>query len=154
MAGYGFYSLDLPTRKILRFVNPAHEKKGDAITLKSTVVDTGNGLARTTLIRAGLLVVKKTSDSRYYRADDGSVGADRNAGAVVAAAEAADADWASKTVSLFINGRLIVTVTLGGSDDSNAEVATALSSRSSRPRPDLAKATLASTASKTTELAM
>ena len=119
---YGNAALELPCRAVLR--NTQGARKGGAITVDSTVVDTGNGLARTTLIRQGLLVVKVTSTGRYIRADTN--GGDRSAPPAVTASETADADWASKTITLKRNGATVVVVTLGAGDDTDAEVRDAL----------------------------
>jgi len=94
---------------------------------KTVVVDSGNvdsGSTPTSVLREGNVLVKRTSTGRYVEANDSN--GDRNTGAVVTAAEAADAGWQSKTITCTINGGKKVTVTLGGADDTNAEVATAL----------------------------
>ena len=97
---------------------------GPDAVLKSTVTDSGS--SPTTSIRKGQCIVKKTSDGLYYL-DDGlanASSADRNAAAVVTASETADGDWASKTITVTTLGGKR-TVTLGGADDTDAEVVTA-----------------------------
>lgn len=94
---------------------------------KTVVLDSGNvdsGSVPTSRLREGNVMVKRTSTGKYIEADDAN--GDRNAGAVVTAAEAADSDWQSADITVSQNGGDKVTVSLGGSDDTNAEVATAL----------------------------
>jgi hypothetical protein len=97
-------------------------KQGDDVLLASGQT---SSITPNHRIPRGTVVVKKTSTGKYYLADDASNG-DRNTGAVVTASETADADWKSKTITLTINGREVVTVTLGAGDDTDAEVKDAL----------------------------
>lgn len=111
--------------KVIHIDESMYNPGPDAI-LKSTVTD--SGASPTTTIRKGNSIVKKTSDGLFYL-DDGPANAssaDRNTVAAVVAQETADGDWASKTISVYVNGSLLVTVTLGGGDDTDAEVVTAL----------------------------
>lgn len=119
---YGNAALELPCRAVLR--NTQGARKGGAITVDSTVVDTGNGLARTTLIRQGLVVVKVTSTGRFIRAD--TSGGDRNAVATKSSLVAIGAGAASKTFKWRYKGGAEQSVTTGAGDNTAALVAAAL----------------------------
>ena len=119
-------SLTLPGREIKKGPLPAPIYK--SVMVKSTVTDAGDTAIRTTVLRPGMILVLKTSDGLYY-ADDGvanASSADRDTPASVSASETADGDWASKTITVTVDGGPSATVTLGGADDTDAEVVTAL----------------------------
>lgn len=95
--------------------------------MKEVLVDSGNvdsGSTPTSRIREGNVLVKRTSTGRYIEANDSN--GDRNLPPVVTASETADTDWDGETITLTVNGVAVVTVTLGGADDTDAEVVTAL----------------------------
>jgi hypothetical protein len=99
---------------------------GPAAQLISTATD--SGASPTTTIRKGNCIVKKTSTGLFY-IDDGITnagGADRNTPASVTAAETADGDWASKTITIYVDGGPAQVVTLGATDDTDAEVVAAI----------------------------
>lgn len=121
----GVKKLSLPARGFLGSQRPEDRRSGGAIVLKSTVVDTGNGLARTTLIRPGFVVGKKSSDGLFYRADDTSNVTGPTAATVTSAADIG-AGAASKTFKWKYKGGGEQTVTMGGADDTPAEVVTKL----------------------------
>lgn len=92
------------------------------VVLDSTNTDAGNTPA--TRFRPGNVVILRTSTGRYVEADD--TNADAMLPATVSAAETADTDWQSATITLALNGGPGHTVTLGAADDTDAEVVTAL----------------------------
>lgn len=120
MGAPGFYATRLEDVAILR--RPDAVKIGRNATLTSGM--TCSRMSPTYRLPPGSVVVKKTSTGKFVHSTDPS--GDRNSGAVVTSAEVPDGDWASKTITLTIDGRPIVTVTLGGSDDTTSEVVTAL----------------------------
>ena len=65
----------------------------------------------------GNVLVKRTSTGRYVEAND--TNGDTNSPASVSASETADGDWASKTITVNVNGMDLVTVTLGAGDDTD-----------------------------------
>lgn len=111
-------SQDFP--KIL--IDGVGARNGADVIVASGQTDSGSD--PTTRIRAGRVLVKRTSTGKYELAS--SATGDRCTPPVVTASETADADWASKTITLKNNGATVATVTLGGSDDTDAEVVTAL----------------------------
>lgn len=97
------------------------------VPFSDAVIDSGvsdSGSTPTTLIRPGTVLVKRTSTGRYVAANDAN--ADVPTQASVSSVAAAGATWASKIVTVVINGITIVAVTLGAADDTTAEVVTAL----------------------------
>ena len=96
--------------------------RGDQIQLDSTVVDARSN--PTSLIREGLVVVLVDADDNYILAD--TAGGDRNASASVSAAETADGDWQNTTITVTVDGGRSFDIVLGGADDTDAEVVTAL----------------------------
>jgi hypothetical protein len=90
--------------------------------ISSAELDVGTPTYR---IRAGNVMVYSTSLGKWVLTSN-TTDADVATAADVAASETADADWQSKTISAYRNGALIVTVTLGGGDDTDAEIVTAL----------------------------
>jgi hypothetical protein len=94
--------------------------------IEDVVVDSGctDSTTPTYRLRPGTVLVKRTSTGRYIAANDSN--ADVPTQAVVTASETADGDWASATITITLNGIALVTVSLGGSDDTDAEVVTAL----------------------------
>lgn len=80
----------------------------------------------------GMVVVKESGDGLYYKADtaDGASAGDINTAAVVTSLEAADTDWDGTDIGWAVYGPdgLIESgsVTLAGTDDTTAEVVTAL----------------------------
>ena len=97
-------------------------KKHSDVTIDSGQSDSGS--TPTSRIREGRVVVLRTSTGRYVFADDAN--GDRCTPPVVTAAEAADGDWASTTITLKRNGATVVTVTLGAGDNTTNLVVTAL----------------------------
>ncbi len=90
-----------------------------AVTGASDNVD-ANSPDRTTILRPGNILLKDTATKIYY--DDATTG-DPSTQATVTAAVTADASWASKTYTFTVNGVALVTVTSGGADDTDAEIA-------------------------------
>lgn len=100
---------------------------GTDVLVKSTVTDSGNTAMRTTILRPGTVLVKKTSDGLYYSAlFSDSNGADRSAAASVSSATGITASWASTTQTFVVNGGASTAVSMAAGDDTNAEVVTAL----------------------------
>lgn len=99
---------------------------GTDVLIKSSVTDSGNSAMRTTILRPGFVVVKKTSDGLYYAATFSGSNGDRSAAASVSSATGITTSWASTTQTFVVNGGASIAVTLAGSDDTNAEVVTAL----------------------------
>lgn len=64
-----------------------------SITIKSTVTDATNSAMRTTILRPGLVLVKKTSDGLYYLSTDAA--ADRATAPSIVSAGHADSDNAT-----------------------------------------------------------
>lgn len=94
---------------------------------KCVTSDSGNadsGSTPTTRMRPGNVLVKRTSTGRYVEANDSN--GDRSTPPSVSSAEAADTDWDGTTITVYLNGTLVATVVLAGSDDSTSEVVTAL----------------------------
>lgn len=120
----GFKSLSLPGRKVLL------RKEGlilgnDVILDGSVVADSGNGLARTSLIRQGNVVCKKTSNGKYYLAND-SVNGDRCAPAAVSSTGTGDGTWNSATVTVTIRGGVSLAVALSATTATAAAAVTDL----------------------------
>lgn len=72
----------------------------------------------------GDVVCRKSGATTFVEANDPNRAA--FGAPAVASAEAPDADWASKTVKLFVNGAEVASVALGAGDDTTAEVVAAL----------------------------
>lgn len=113
-------SISVPDRVI--HLDRTLYKPAPGVDIDSSVRDDGTDMP-TTRIRKGN-VLCKAATGRYVEADDADAVID--AQATVTALETADADWASTTITITENGIAIVTVTLAGSDDTDAEVAAAL----------------------------
>lgn len=96
---------------------------GPGITVDNAVVDSTNGLARTSILRPGFVVVKRASTGRYVAADD--VNGDRNLPASVTALITADATFASKQFDFVVDGGVLFSVTVSATDDTDAEIAAA-----------------------------
>lgn len=86
---------------------------GGAFTIKSTVVDSGSSPA--TLLRPGLVLVKKTSDSLYYLGDDAA--ADRSAAPSMTGAGHVDGNGAISVIGN--HGTISVTTTTGAGTVAN-----------------------------------
>lgn len=99
---------------------------GTDVLVKSTVTDSGNTAMRTTILRPGTVLVKKTSDGLYYSAIFSDSNGDRCTAASISSATGITASWASTTQTFVVNGGASIAVTLGGADDTNDEVVTAL----------------------------
>ena len=97
-------------------------EKDQAIVLDSTNTDAGN--TPTFRFRPGNVVVLETATGRYREANDAT--GDNSAAAAVTSAEVPDAGWQSATITTNINGQDVVIVTLAATDDTVAEVVTAL----------------------------
>lgn len=97
-------------------------EKDAPVTLDSTNTDSGSTPA--SRFRAGNVVILRTSTLRYVEAND--TNADSMAAATVRSAEAPDADWQSATITVSADGQAVIIVTLGATDDTVAEVVTAL----------------------------
>lgn len=119
----GVKTLKIPGRKI-RFQD-LPLVRGSDVTIKSTVVDSGNGLARTSLIRSGNVVVKKTADSLYYLANDATNG-DRNGPAIVTSVLGDGNAWKGATITSVINGGPGIAVTTQAGTATVAAAATDL----------------------------
>lgn len=105
-------SLSLPGRLVRNRERPY--VPGGAITIKSTVTDSGG--PRATILRPGLVVVKKTSDGLYYPADDAA--ADRAAApAAISTTSHADGNGVIKLVGN--HGTISVTTTTGAGTEAN-----------------------------------
>jgi hypothetical protein len=118
----GYKSIEIAAVKFL--TQQAPKLVGPGVTVDSGVTDTGNGLGRSSILRPGFVVVKKTSTGRYVAADDAT--GDRCAAAKVTAAQTADGTWASKTITINVQGGPDQVVTLGAGDDTDAEVVAAI----------------------------
>lgn len=93
----------------------------------SGVLDSSNtdsGSSPATRFRRGNVVILRTSTGRYVEANDAN--ADSPAPASVSASETADTDWQSAVISITVDGGVTFTVTLAATDDTDAEVVTAL----------------------------
>lgn len=94
---------------------------------RSIILDSGNtdtGSTPATRFREGNVVVYKTSITQFVEANDST--GDRNTQATVTAAETADSDWRGATITCKYKGVQITVVTLATTDDTDAEVVTAL----------------------------
>lgn len=108
-------------RRFLIDEYPAPEPGG------TVVIDSGNtdaGNTPTSLFSEGNVIVLRTSTGRFVEANDSN--GDVFTPPVVSSAEAADTDWDGTTLTFYLNGDLVATVVLAGSDDSTSEVVTAL----------------------------
>lgn len=85
---------------------------------------TDAGVTPNTRIRPGEVMVLRTSTGKYVSANDAN--GDRNAPASVSALETADIDWQNMVYTITVDGGVSFTVTLGATDDTDAEVVTAL----------------------------
>lgn len=119
MPAPGFYSQSLADVPFL--LTAEGKKAGGDVLLASGQT---SSLTPTSRIPPGTVVVKKTGDGKYYFADDATDG-DRNTAASVSSVEAGDTGWVSAVITCVIDGRTIE-VTLGGADDTTAEIVTAL----------------------------
>jgi hypothetical protein len=96
----------------------------EAATLDSLTRDDANTI--TTQLRKGLVVGESGSDAGKY-VDAGDATVQTNVAANVSALETADSGWQSATITASIAEEGVsVTVTLGGADDTDAEVVIAL----------------------------
>lgn len=109
---------------IQKFIGGSDCFPGCSCLIKSTVTDSGS--SPTTRIRRGLVIVLKTSDGLFYRADDAAAGADRNGVASAVSLVALGAGSASKTFKYKYKGGAEATITMAAGDDTAAEVVTAL----------------------------
>lgn len=100
--------------------------------LSSTIVDGTSNLASNISsayktakrVPAGLVVVNDGSGSNYVEAND--PGRLDGTAPSVTSAEDVDAGWASTTITMFLNEEQVAAVTLSGTDDTVAEVVSAL----------------------------
>lgn len=68
MAVLGYRSFSLPSVNLVRDRN--WSQRGPGITITSGVVDSSNGLARTSILRPGFVVVKRASTGEYLDTTD------------------------------------------------------------------------------------
>jgi hypothetical protein len=115
-----FSSTTVAGRRVL--VNSLIDPQVESVTLDSSNTDAGS--TPTHRFRPGNVVVKRTSTGRYVEANDGN--GDVFLPPVVSSAEAADTDWDGTTITVYMNGDLVDTIVLAGTDDSTSEVVTAL----------------------------
>lgn len=120
MPAPGFISSRLDDVALL--LRPDGARRGQNATLTSGM--TSSTASPTSRIPPGMVIVKRTSTGKFLPATDAN--GDRNSAAVVTSLIAGGATTASKTISLYVKGRLIVTVTLGAGDDTTSEIVTAL----------------------------
>lgn len=125
MAVFNEFSLAFPAF----LVDGSRTKQGNDVILAG-----GQTISGTPNFRAppGTVVVKESGDGLYYLADgaDGASAGDINTAAVVTSLEAADTDWDGTDIGWAVYGPdgLIESgsITLAGTDDTTAEVVTAL----------------------------
>lgn len=111
------------SRTALRYlIDLSIPTRPDTVVLDSATVDSGS--TPTTIVRAGNVLVKRTSTGQYVEANHAS--GDSPVRATVTSAEAADTDWDGTTITTYLDGILVSTVVLAGTDDSTSEVVTAL----------------------------
>lgn len=97
---------------------------GDPIVIETGQTDSGNSV-RSTVLRPGNVVAKKSGSTKFVVADD-YAHIDQGTAAAVVSAEAPDGDWASKVLKLFRNGVKVAEVTAAATDDTLAEWLTLL----------------------------
>lgn len=111
------------SRTALRYlIDLSIPTRPDTVVLDSATTDSGS--TPTTLIRAGNVLVKRTSTGQYVEANHAN--GDSPTQPTVTSAEAADTDWDGTTITTYLDGVLVSTVVLAGTDDSTSEVVTAL----------------------------
>jgi hypothetical protein len=115
----GVVSTTLTGRKPL--IDDTLTAYGEDVVLASDNVDVSTPTYR---FRPGNVIVKRTSTGLYVEANDSN--GDRSTPPSVSSAEAADTDWDGTTITVYLNGTLVATVLLAGTDDSTSEVVTAL----------------------------
>lgn len=119
----GLPGIGSATRLTVRFlIDNSIACQPEAIVLDSGNVDSGS--TPTSRFRAGNVVVYKTSIGQYVEANDTT--GDRPTQPTVTSAEAADTDWDGTTITTYLDGVLVATSVLAGSDDSTSEVVTKL----------------------------
>lgn len=112
-----------PKRLALDDVQLSSLVYGDPIVIESGTTDAGS--SRSTLLRPGGVYMKKTGSTKFVAVTNVHE-VDQGTPAAITSAEAVDAGWASKTLTLFRNGVKVAEVTVGGADDTAAEWVTAL----------------------------
>jgi len=104
------------------FIDNLIQPQTDSVVLSSDNSDAGS--TPTHNFRAGNVVILRTSTGEYVEADDSN--ADAPSVPSVSAAETADSDWQSATITVTLDGGVSIVVTLAASDDTDAEVVTKL----------------------------
>lgn len=116
MSGFiGTSSMAIPDRRVL--FRPALEK--DQIVVVSEKTNQDAGAPRASMLRPGNALLKHASDGKFY---DDLVNGAPSTQASVTSLEAPHAGWQGSTVTLSVDGVVIVAVVLGGADDTQAEV--------------------------------
>lgn len=111
--------LPLPDRRVC--TRAPLQKDRTTVISDSTNVDASG--PRTTMLRPATILLYDAATGRFF--DDATSG-DASAPAVASSLIAGSAACDNATITLFIDGVSIVTVTLGGADDTTSEIVTAL----------------------------
>jgi len=114
----GLASVKLADRRILITPNLSDGWHRTVVSEKTNV---DGGSTPNTLLRPGNVLLYDAATGKYF---DDAVGGDASTPAVVDGT--ATANWASKVVTLIIDGQTIIAVTLAAGDDTAAEIVTAL----------------------------
>lgn len=115
-----YESQTLAGRRVLKDLIGA--EIGESVIGQNDNADSGS--TPTHRLRPGNVLVLRTSTGEYVEANDSN--GDRSEPPSVSSAEAADTDWDGTTITTYLNGTLVSTVVLAGTDDTTAEVVTAL----------------------------
>lgn len=110
---------------VLETLQPGANVYGPPVTVDGSVVVAD--LSAPYRLPKGTVIVQSTTAGKYVKAGAAASGTPESGTApAVTSEEAADSDWASKVITLYVDGVQKAQVTLGGADDTTAEVVTAL----------------------------
>jgi len=123
-----------PKRMALNDAQQSALIKGGPVVIESGQVDAGNTAYRTTVLRPGNVITKKTGSTKFVVVDD-YANVDQGTVAAVTSAIAPDVTWQSVVLTIFRNGVKVYTVTAGAADDTLAEFLTLLNTTT--PMPEL-----------------
>ena len=121
----GIVTTKKPKRMALDSVQIGQMRFGGPIKIKSGTTDSGH-TGMTSVLRPGGMFVAEAGATGLFVPVGEWVSGERGTAAVLTSAETADTDWDGSVMKLFRNGVLVASVTLGGDDDTTAEVVTAL----------------------------
>lgn len=118
----GYRSVDRPSVSLVR--DHSRTVRGEGIVVTSGVVDSGNGLERTSILRPGFVVVKRTSTGEYIDTSDSN--GDRDAVASATSLVNIGSGAANKTFKFKYRGGVEHTITTVTATTSVAALVTLL----------------------------